>query len=217
MYIKLLALHFLSTAKADAFIQAIVKLLPTAKRLRSLRVAIQLFVVVFFTTAMATGTVGKLWHKSAWTVVTSIVCLEPTLGATVRKALMRIIGTLLGGCAACLVILITAGANGGWDYTSTKSFVTSLFLAFCCFVAQSLRISDQNKSNDYAYVVAMFTAAICVIDAYWKGGVGSSFPGRVVIDRVGAIVIGVFAAAVVAEVVQPVIAGAPPACPQPSH
>lgn len=42
-----------------------------------------------------------------------ITVLEPTLGATAKKATLRLTGTVVGGCVACAILACAESANGG--------------------------------------------------------------------------------------------------------
>lgn len=41
-----------------------------------------------------------------------ITVLEPTLGATAKKATLRLVGTVIGGCVACAILASAESANG---------------------------------------------------------------------------------------------------------
>lgn len=138
-------------------------LLPSATARRSLRLAAQMTVAVFAACLLATDPAASraLAGKGGWAVVTAIVCLEPNLGATARKAALRIGGTLAGGGVACLLLALTDGANGdSWQFSRLKSSLMSALLALSCGAGQLCRQRD--TARDYAYVVAMARAPHCV-------------------------------------------------------
>lgn len=101
-----------------------------------------------------------------------ITVLEPTLGATAKKATLRLVGTCIGGCLACAILACAESANGGsWALTNTKTVTVSVLLSIVCGIIQVLRTRD--PTHDYAYSVGMMTVALCTLGDFWQARSGA--------------------------------------------
>lgn len=133
--------------------------------------------VVLGTAAWVVLTDAK-FHQGAWLLLTLIMVMQPTPHDTLTKSLQRLGGTLVGGAAALVLILL------GLD-TPYSFLVGGLLL----FVAFTLRFA---LKRPYWEFVGALTPAIILLDT--QGGDGI----KIAADRVGFTVIGVAVAIIIA-------------------
>jgi uncharacterized membrane protein YccC len=126
-------------------------------------------------------------NEPSWSATTAAIICQPVLGASLRKAPFRLIGTVIG--AIGIVILAALFRQ------SREGFLVGLavWCAVCAFIATLLR-------NFAAYAAALggYTAAILASDVL--GAVGATNSGDVTIlaiDRALEISIGIVSAGVV--------------------
>lgn len=55
------------------------------------------------------------WHCS-WVIISVMVTLEPSMGAGLRKAWLRVVGTVAGGLAGLAALYLAFAAAGGKDW-----------------------------------------------------------------------------------------------------
>ncbi|WP_375787026.1 FUSC family protein [Bradyrhizobium sp. Pha-3] len=121
-----------------------------------------------------------------WAATSAVIVSQPTLGASLRKAWFRMVGTMLGAVA---IVILTA-----WFPQNRLGFLLGLALwgASCSFVATILR-------NFVAYGVALagVTAAIIASDELGATGGASGHVFLLALTRVSEIWIGIVSASVV--------------------
>jgi uncharacterized membrane protein YccC len=75
---------------------------------------------VALTIGMLFVVVNPLWYalegSAVWVLVTIVVVLEPTLGATLRKVLLRSGGTVLAGGVGLAILYLSGAVVSGFDY-----------------------------------------------------------------------------------------------------
>jgi uncharacterized membrane protein YccC len=125
-------------------------------------------------------------NEPSWSATTAAIVCQPALGASLRKALFRLIGTVVGAVA---IVVICA-----YSRQDRLSFLISLTLwcAGCAFIATLLR-------NFAAYAAALsgYTAAILASDVLGPVGTANSSVVILAIDRALEICIGIVSAGVV--------------------
>lgn len=111
-----------------------------------------------------------LKERGLWTVITCVMVLESSFGATVKKGPLRIFGTGLGGACAALTMAITHAVTGNarWAVINNvpKAITASLILGFCVACLQVARSKD--ASRDYLYFVAEVTTVLCALMDYYE-------------------------------------------------
>jgi len=124
--------------------------------------------------------------KPSWAATTAAIVCQPALGASLRKASFRLIGTVVGAVA---IVVICA-----YSRQDRVSFLISLALwcAACAFVATLLR-------NFAAYAAALsgYTAAILASDVLGPVGTANGSVVILAIDRALEIGLGIVCAGVV--------------------
>lgn len=58
------------------------------------------------------------------------VVLEPTLGATVKKTALRVVGTILAGVAGLAILYLAGAGAGGFSYTLHPTAMAGVVTAF---------------------------------------------------------------------------------------
>ena len=125
--------------------------------------------------------------EPSWAATTAAIVCQPALGASLRKASFRMIGTVIGAIAIVILAALVRQDRGGFLVG------LALWCAVSAFVATLLR-----NFAAYAAALAGYTAAILASDVL--GPVGASNSGDVTIlaiDRALEICIGILSAGVV--------------------
>lgn len=124
--------------------------------------------------------------EPAWAATTAAIVCQPLLGASLRKASFRMIGTVAGAVA---IVAIAAAFR-----QDRLSFLLALALwcAACAFVATLL-----HNFAAYGAALAGYTAAILAIDVLGSVGETSGDVTFLAIDRAVGICIGILSAGVV--------------------
>ena len=79
------------------------------------------------------ATTAKLRLASSTKTATraaAAVVLEPTLGATVKKTALRVVGTILAGVAGLAILYIAGAGAGGFSYTLHPTAMAAVVTAF---------------------------------------------------------------------------------------
>ena len=158
--------------------------------MKSLGLRNWLFSLNSFTAAMLALGIG-LWlglPKPAWAMMTAYIVSQPLSGALGARAQHRLFGTVLGACAA--VVLVPSLVNA----PELLSLGVALWVAFCLYFAYLDR-----TPRSYLFVLAGYTAAIIVFP-------GVSAPGEVfntALARVLEISLGILCATVVHSILFP--------------
>jgi uncharacterized membrane protein YccC len=125
-------------------------------------------------------------NEPSWSATTAAIVCQPALGASLRKATFRLIGTVIGAVA---IVVISA-----YSRQDRVSFLMSLavWCAACAFIATLLR-------NFAAYAAALsgYTAAILASDVLGPVGTANNSVVILAIDRALEICIGIVSAGVV--------------------
>ena len=127
--------------------------------------------------------------EPSWAATTAALVCQPLLGASLRKASYRMIGTVVG--AVAVVILAAFLRQDRWGFLTALA----LWCAVCAFVATLLR-------NFAAYGAALsgYTAAILASDILGSVGVTSGSVTVFAINRAIEICLGIVCAGVVLTV-----------------
>ena len=87
--------------------------------------------------------INPLWYAldgaAVWVLVTTVVVLEPTLGATLRKVLLRTAGTILAGGVGLAVLYLSGAVVSGLDYDVHPTGM-AVVVTLCTAVAGALLI-----------------------------------------------------------------------------
>ena len=124
--------------------------------------------------------------KPSWAATTAALVCQPVLGASLRKASFRMIGTVVGAVA---IVVIAA-----YSRQDRVGFLLSLALwcAGCAFVATLLR-----NFAAYAAALAGFTGAILAIDVLGPAGATQGIVLMFAIHRSVEICVGIVSAGIV--------------------
>ncbi|KAL4425283.1 hypothetical protein ABPG75_009299 [Micractinium tetrahymenae] len=165
--------------------------------------------------------VDPLWTgwgmNGTWIVVSIMVVMEPSVGAGLRKAWLRVVGTLVGGLAGLATLYLGFAAAGGREWQGPATSVTQgqgaprrvceMGATITCLQALAgallLVWKTQHPSRSYAYLVAVFTMPIIWIPGLRAPEGEEVWPA---IRRMISILIGFGIAAVVQLSVFPVFA-----------
>ena len=118
-------------------------LLPANVSRDELRVPTQMFVAVGVAALLFVFSKPHafLHGKGLWTVITVILVLESTFGATLKKVKLRMVGTLVGGGLGGAIVAAANIINGGWqpkagelDAVPKSLTVAFLVAASACFL-----------------------------------------------------------------------------------
>jgi len=179
------------------------------------RVPTQMFVAVAVACLLFTFRTPYAFFdgKGIWSVITVILVLEPTMGATAKKVKLRMVGTILGGALGAAIVGLALVVNRSWASPPggdalPKSLTVALGVAGMCWALQARRLRD--PSREYAYSVAMLTMAITSLNDFYDDdwlSVRTSVwwrcctivTGVVICSLVGALVLPVFAGDVARE------------------
>jgi hypothetical protein len=138
-----------------------------------------------------------LWHA----VITVTMALEPTVGATSRKATLRALGTAAGGVLAVIAVALTAAVNSGWAPGAPPGKVAAMTLLVATFGAGVQYARSKDPSRDYAYVVALVTLVIAALSEFTIGNWRSALIS--VLWRLATIAVGGGVAFAVSNVIAP--------------
>src|ERR1700760_4471225 len=118
-----------------------------------------------------------------WAGTSAAIVCQPQLGASLRKAQYRIVGTLVG---AVMIVVLTA-----WFPQNRVSFLVGLALwgGICAFAATLFR-----NFASYAAALAGYTAAIIAADVLGPTGGASSEVFMLAVTRASEIWIGILCA-----------------------
>ena len=121
-----------------------------------------------------------------WAGTSAAIVCQPQLGASLRKAQYRIIGTLVG---AVMIVVLTA-----WFPQDRVGFLVGLALwgGICAFAATLFR-----NFASYAAALAGYTAAIIAADILGATGGASSEVFMLAVTRASEIWIGILCAGIV--------------------
>uniref|UniRef100_A0A6U8DQP9 DUF2421 domain-containing protein n=1 Tax=Eutreptiella gymnastica TaxID=73025 RepID=A0A6U8DQP9_9EUGL len=134
-----------------------------------------------------------LHNRGAWSSMTVVLVLEQTCGATLHKALLRILGTAAGGLASVAMLHVAYCI----PHQPLRALCTGLLLSTWCLGNEWLRA--RHAAHGYAFVVGNLTAALLVMSSY-------TAPGGVVamaVDRLLAVLAGVVCVASASALVWP--------------
>jgi uncharacterized membrane protein YccC len=158
-----------------------------AERLRSLTPAILFGLRMWASVCMALWVAFSLQlSEPSWAATTAALVCQPVLGASLRKSMFRLIGTVIGAIAIVVLAALCRQDRVGF----------LVGLAFWCaasgFVATLLR-----NFAAYAAALAGYTAAIIAIDVLGPVGSTNGIVFIFAIDRALEICIGIVSAGVV--------------------
>lgn len=137
-----------------------------------LKTPTQIFIAVVVSTLIFTvrEPYDGLKGRGLWTVITCVMVLEASFGATIKKGPFRIFGTGLGGCCAAVVMGITHAVVGDarWAERNNvpKALTAALILAAAVASLQLVRFKDPKR--DYLYFVAEVTAVLASLMDYYE-------------------------------------------------
>ena len=106
-----------------------------------------------------------------WTSITIVLVLEPSCGATSKKARLRLGGTILGGGLGGGIVALARLVNGPtWDSPPggdavPKSLAVCASIGVACGALQFLRGWDVVR--EYAYTVAMITLTLTSLSDFY--------------------------------------------------
>jgi uncharacterized membrane protein YccC len=124
--------------------------------------------------------------EPSWAATTAALVCQPVLGASLRKASFRMIGTVVG--AVAIVVIAAYSRQDRVDFLLSLA----LWCAGCAFVATLLR-----NFAAYAAALAGFTAAILAIDVLGPVGITQGIVVIFAIHRSVEICVGIVSAGVV--------------------
>jgi hypothetical protein len=128
-------------------------LLPVKVSRDELRVPTQMFVAVCVAALLFVFSKPHafLHGKGLWTVITVILVLESTFGATLKKVKLRMVGTLVGGGLGGAIVAAANIINGGWQPKSgeldavPKSLTVAFLVAAAAWFLEFGRLRDPNR------------------------------------------------------------------------
>jgi hypothetical protein len=128
-------------------------LMPTNVKRDELRVPTQMFVSVCVAALLFVFSKPHafLHGKGLWTVITVILVLESTFGATLKKVKLRMVGTLVGGGLGGAIVAAANVINGGWQAKEgeldavPKSLTVAFSVAACAWFLEFGRLRDPNR------------------------------------------------------------------------
>lgn len=126
-----------------------------------LRVSAQVVVAYAFimTLEASDAAYSALYQKPLWAAVAVITLVDAGSGASIRRGLFRVLGTIGGAFAGMAVTYIAYGINGGsYQNTTTKHAMVSLFLA----LAVALNAGLASVFSRYAYVFVASNVTLCM-------------------------------------------------------
>ena len=129
------------------------------------------------------------------------MALEPTVGATSRKATLRALGTAAGGVLAVIAVALTAAVNSGWAPGAPPGKVAAMTLLVATFGAGVQHARSRDSSRDYAYMVALVTLVIAALSEFTIGNWQSALIS--VLWRLATIAVGGGVAFAVSNVIAP--------------
>ena len=120
--------------------------------------------------------------KGFWAAVTVAMVLEPGLGASVRNALGRLLGSVIGAFFGLFALRLSAPLEGGAARDALLLVAFAVWVCGCSFVRAA------STANSYAGFVAAFTASIMLLGPACglgsrSGGGGSAVQGASVADQ----------------------------------
>ncbi|CAD6335938.1 unnamed protein product [Miscanthus lutarioriparius] len=122
--------------------------------------------------------IGK---NAMWAVMTVVVVLEFTAGATICKGLNRGLGTVLAGCLALLIEFVAAGTG-----KVLRAFIVGASVFIIGFAATYVRFFPTiKKSYDYGVLIFLLTFNLITVSSYRQQDVVS-----LTRDRLSTIAIG---------------------------
>lgn len=124
--------------------------------------------------------------NAQWAATSAAIICQPTLGASLRRASSRFIGTIVGASAA--VLLAAAFPQSPWGFLLGMAG----WAAACGYFASILR-----DNWSYGAALAGFTAALTASEALSVSGLAGNEIFMLAIDRASAICIGIICAGVV--------------------
>ena len=128
-------------------------LLPANVSRDKLRVPMQMFVAVGVAALLFVFSKPHafLHGKGLWTVITVILVLESTFGATLKKVKLRMVGTLVGGGLGGAIVAAANVINGGWQPKAgeldavPKSLTVAFLVAAAAWFLEFGRLRDPNR------------------------------------------------------------------------
>ena len=128
-------------------------LLPANVSRDELRVPTQMFVAVGVAALLFVFSKPHafLHGKGLWTVITVILVLESTFGATLKKVKLRMVGTLVGGGLGGAIVAAANIINGGWQPKAgeldavPKSLTVAFLVAAAAWFLEFGRLRDPNR------------------------------------------------------------------------
>ena len=141
-------------------------LLPANVSRDELRVPTQMFVSVGVAALLFVFSKPHafLHGKGLWTVITVILVLESTFGATLKKVKLRMLGTLVGGGLGGAIVAAANIINGGWQPKAgeldavPKSLTVAFLVAAAAWFLEFGRLRDPNR--ECAFVVGALCTAV---------------------------------------------------------
>jgi uncharacterized membrane protein YccC len=124
--------------------------------------------------------------EPSWAATTAALVCQPVLGASLRKSMFRMVGTVIGALAIVVLAALVRQDRGGFLVGLT------LWCAAAAFVATILR-----NFAAYAAALAGYTAAIIAIDVLGPDGSTNGVVFLFAINRAIEICIGIVSAGVV--------------------
>jgi len=175
---------------------------------KTLRNPLQMFVGILFACLLHsyTDSADPLMRKGTWMIITIVLCLEPNLGSSIKKGIMRITGTGFGGLFGWLILVIAESAMGGWnnDTGYTKRAVLCILMPLWCSFCHFMKCTG-HRSQDYAYSVASLTAVLVAVGGYY--GSSDSNSNKAAAYRVINVSIGVCISTLTSTFFFPIYAG----------
>ena len=105
---------------------------------------------VALTLGMLFVVINPLWYAldgaAVWVLVTIVVVLEPTLGATLRKVLLRSGGTILAGAVGLAILYLSGAVVSGFDYDLHPKGM-AVVVTCCTAAAGALLILQASASS----------------------------------------------------------------------
>jgi len=150
----------------------------------ALRSAIQLFVLILIGMGNMVGyarldSTTKHWvdwpahglpPKASYQLITYVFLAEATVGAQCAKAMLRVVGTIVGAVLGWVILVIgQEGTNDGLSRDVLLSFLAAAALAFAQFY------KAKQPKRAYLYVMWQLTTILVIIWGYDSDGLTTSF------------------------------------------
>lgn len=116
--------------------------------------------------ALSAKTAVFFQARGIWIPITVTLALEPNVGATKRKATLRLLGTFAGGLLALLVLLLVTALTGGWLGGSPPRKVVAMSAVLSLTAGAVQYARSRFPAHDYAFVCMLVTLTLASLSEF---------------------------------------------------